>query len=54
MAKIKNPLKGRARGLPLRIIMLLVSLGAGMLYSIIYAEKVRKDPSKSLVYDQYE
>lgn len=34
--------------------MLLVSLGAGMLYSIIYAEKVRKDPSKSLVYDQYE
>lgn len=25
-----------------------------MLYSIIYAEKVRKDPSKSLVYDQYE
>lgn len=34
--------------------MLLVSLGAGMLYTIIYAEKVRKDPSKSLVYDQYE
>ena len=25
-----------------------------MLYTIIYAEKVRKDPSKSLVYDQYE
>ncbi len=43
-----------ARALPLRIIMLLVSLGAGMLYTIIYAEKVRKDPSKSLVYDQYE
>lgn len=38
----------------MRIIMLLVSLGAGMLYTIIYAEKVRKDPSKSLVYDQYE
>ena len=43
-----------ARALPLRIIMLLVSLGAGMLYTIIYAEKVRKDPSQSLVYDQYE
>lgn len=25
-----------------------------MLYTIIYAEKVRKDPSKSLVYDQYK
>ncbi|GHV97812.1 C4-dicarboxylate transporter [Lactobacillus nasalidis] len=43
-----------ARALPLRIVMLLVSLAAGMIYTIIYAERVRKDPSKSLVYDQYE
>ncbi|MGN1407161.1 YfcC family protein [Lactobacillus sp.] len=43
-----------ARALPLRIVMLLVSVACGMIYTIIYAEKVRKDPSKSLVYDQYE
>ena len=43
-----------ARALPLRIGMLLVTVLVGMIYTIIYAEKVRKDPAKSLVYDQYE
>lgn len=40
--------------LPLRIAMWATCLVAGAVYTIRYAEKVRKDPTKSIVYDQYE
>lgn len=43
-----------ARALPLRISMWLVCTIVGMIYIIMYAEKVRKDPSKSIVADQYQ
>ena len=43
-----------ARALPLRATMWVICTVIGMLYVIHYAEKVRKDPSKSVVYDQYE
>ncbi len=43
-----------ARALPLRITMWVICTVVGMLYVIFYAEKVRKDPTKSVVYDQYE
>ncbi len=43
-----------ARALPLRITMWVICTVVGMLYVIFYAEKVRKDPTKSFVYDQYE
>lgn len=40
--------------LPLRLVMWLTCLIVGILYVTHYAEKVRKDPTKSIVYDQYE
>ena len=40
--------------LPLRLVMWLTCLLVGILYVTHYAEKVRKDPTKSIVYDQYE
>ena len=43
-----------ARALPLRITMWVICTVVGMIYVIRYAEKVRKDPTKSVVYDQYE
>lgn len=42
------------RALPLRITMWVICTVVGMIYVIRYAEKVRKDPTKSVVYDQYE
>ncbi len=43
-----------ARALPLRIIAWATCTVIGILYIIKYAEKVRRDPKKSIVYDQYE
>lgn len=40
-----------ADGLPGRLIMLVVGTAIGIFWVMRYAEKVRKDPSKSLVYD---
>jgi uncharacterized ion transporter superfamily protein YfcC len=37
-----------------RIVILVVGLAIGILYVLRYAERVRKDPSKSLVYDMKE
>lgn len=36
----------------MRVLMWIVSVGISIAYTIHYAEKVRKDPSKSLVADQ--
>lgn len=43
-----------ADGLPGRLIMLVVGTGIGIFWVMRYAERVRKDPSKSLVYDMKE
>ncbi|MCK5779878.1 MAG: YfcC family protein [Psychrilyobacter sp.] len=39
-------------GIGLRLIMLVVLLGFAIFYMMRYAEKVKNDPTKSLVYDQ--
>ncbi len=41
-----------ADGLPARLVILVVGTIIGIIFVTRYAEKVRKDPSKSLVYDQ--
>ncbi|MGK0413803.1 MAG: putative ion transporter superfamily protein YfcC [Polaribacter sp.] len=41
-------------GIEGRIIMLLISLTICILYIIRYAQKVKKDPSKSIIFDQKE
>ena len=41
-----------ADGLVSRIIILVLSTAAGITFVMRYAEKVKKDPTKSLVYDQ--
>ncbi|OIQ36345.1 MAG: hypothetical protein BM563_11020 [Bacteroidetes bacterium MedPE-SWsnd-G1] len=41
-------------GLAGRIVMLLVGLVICLIYIIRYAQKVKKDPSKSIIYDQYD
>lgn len=41
-------------GLYGRLIMLVIALVITILYIIRYAEKVRKDPKKSIIYDQKE
>ena len=41
-------------GLPLRLIVLVVGLAFGILFVMRYAEKVKQDPSKSLVFAQKE
>jgi uncharacterized ion transporter superfamily protein YfcC len=38
-------------GLPLRLVILVVGLALGIWFVLRYAERVRVDPSKSLVYD---
>jgi uncharacterized ion transporter superfamily protein YfcC len=43
-----------ADGLVSRLIILVAGTVIGIVFVIRYAEKVRKDPSKSLVYDQKE
>ena len=40
-----------SQGIGLRIVILLVSLAAGIVYVMRYAERVRRDPTKSLVHD---
>ncbi|APU70801.1 YfcC family protein [Companilactobacillus crustorum] len=39
-------------GLPMRVLMWFAAVGISIVYTIHYAEKVRKNPSKSLVADQ--
>ena len=41
-------------GLALRLVMLVVGLAAGIWFVLRYAERVRRDPSTSLVYDMKE
>ena len=41
-------------GILLRIIILIVMLVLGIIYVMRYGERVRKDPSTSIVYDQYK
>lgn len=43
-----------SHALPLRIIMWAICTIIGMIYVVVYAEKVRKHPEASYVYDQYE
>lgn len=43
-----------ATGIEGRIIMLFISLTICILYIIRYAQKVKKDPSKSIIFDQKE
>lgn len=39
-------------GMPLRIFMLVAGLAVCIFYTVKYAEKVKKDPSQSLIYSQ--
>lgn len=41
-------------GMPLRLLMWVTAVGISIAYTIHYGEKVRKDPSKSLIADQME
>src|SRR5699024_5211836 len=41
-------------GMPMRVLMWVASIGISIIYTIHYAEKVRKEPSKSFVADQAE
>ncbi len=41
-------------GVVIRLVLLAIYIPAGIIFTMRYAEKVRKDPTKSLVYDQYE
>lgn len=41
-------------GMGLRIMILIPSVAAGIIYTMKYAEKVKKDPTKSIVYDMYD
>lgn len=41
-------------GIGLRIVLLVISVGLGIFWTMRYAEMVRKDPTKSFVYDMYE
>jgi uncharacterized ion transporter superfamily protein YfcC len=43
-----------SEGLVLRLVILVLGLAAGIWFVQRYAERVRKDPSKSLVYDMKE
>jgi uncharacterized ion transporter superfamily protein YfcC len=45
---------GLSDGLALRLLILVVGLAAGIWFVSRYAERVRRDPSSSLVYDQKE
>src|SRR5699024_4664405 len=41
-------------GIVIRLILLAIYLPAGIIFTMRYAEKVKKDPTKSLVYKQKE
>ena len=41
-------------GLPLRLVILVVGLALGIFFVMRYAERVKKDPSKSLIFAQKE
>jgi uncharacterized ion transporter superfamily protein YfcC len=41
-------------GIVIRLILLAIYIPAGIIFTMRYAEKVKKDPTKSLVYDQKE
>lgn len=41
-------------GIFIRLVLLAIYIPAGIIFTMKYAEKVRKDPSKSLVYSQAE
>ena len=41
-------------GIVLRLVILVVGLALGIWFVLRYAERVRQDPSKSLVYDMKE
>ena len=41
-------------GIGIRLILLAIYIPSGIFFTMRYAEKVRKDPSKSLVYSQAE
>ena len=43
-----------ADGLPIRIVIYIVMVIATISYTLYYGEKVRKDPTKSVVYDKRE
>lgn len=42
------------QGIGLRVLILIACESVAILYVMRYAKKVKKDPSKSIVYDQYE
>ncbi|MCQ4725218.1 YfcC family protein [Anaerotignum faecicola] len=64
MASIANPFAvaiasrfagiSMGEGIGIRIILLLIYIPAGIIFTMRYAEKVRKDPTKSLVYEHSE
>ena len=41
-------------GIAIRLVLLVIYIPAGIIFTMRYAEKVRKDPTKSLVYAQAE
>lgn len=41
-------------GIMIRLILLAIYIPAGVIFTMRYAEKIRKDPTKSLVYEQAE
>lgn len=43
-----------ADGIGVRLVLLAIYIPAGIIFTMRYAEKVRKDPTKSLVYAQAE
>lgn len=43
-----------ADGIDVRLVLLAIYIPAGIIFTMRYAEKVRKDPTKSLVYAQAE
>ena len=64
MASIANPFAvaiasrfagiSMADGIGVRLVLLAIYIPAGIIFTMRYAEKVRKDPTKSLVYAQAE
>lgn len=64
MASIANPFAvaiasrfagiSMADGIGVRLVLLAIYIPAGIIFTMHYAEKVRKDPTKSLVYAQAE
>lgn len=42
------------KGMGIRFLLFIILTAVGIIFTMSYAEKVRKDPSKSLVYDMYD